>query len=343
MMSLFWNTAIVIPKFYFIPFLSKALPTPGKYSHPNIVRLVDICHGERHQGDREMVLYLVFEHMDQVAWNIKRDVGVTVCLLSVVARLVGVYQDEKGIRIKKIIPCPRTLPCTWSDVLYLVWLLTGSKTSCGSFFVASTFSTGTYIHFQINIEIDPFSSFSLCIATGLYIGTSSPKTCFLVETVPSSWPTLGLPGSTTLTPCWPPLWVNKFLKQIWDFTNSNIDWSITCHICNGIPASNVLVVFGTYYNRLQVILITLTVNSVSPWCKHQWFGGFLSSGSRWISLDASSEIASPPGRPPPPISLFKIKRTLAFLLLIIQHPKVEDSESINLIRGSLTVENVLYL
>merc|ERR1719458_1040591 len=37
----------------------------GKYSHPNIVRLVDICHGERKPGDREMVLYLVFEHMDQ--------------------------------------------------------------------------------------------------------------------------------------------------------------------------------------------------------------------------------------------------------------------------------------
>ena len=40
----------------------------GKYSHPNIVRLVDICHGERKPGDREMVLYLVFEHMDQVSW-----------------------------------------------------------------------------------------------------------------------------------------------------------------------------------------------------------------------------------------------------------------------------------
>merc|ERR1719333_1581963 len=35
----------------------------GRYNHPNIVRLVDICHGPRH--DREMVLYLVFEHMDQ--------------------------------------------------------------------------------------------------------------------------------------------------------------------------------------------------------------------------------------------------------------------------------------
>ena len=200
MISVFWNTVIVIPKFYFISFLSKALPTPGKYSHPNIVRLVDICHGERHQGDREMVLYLVFEHMDQVAWNIKKGmlvIGVTVCL-------------SLRIRIKKTIPCARTLLCTWSDVLYLVWLLTGSKTSCGSFFVASTFSTGTYIHFQIDIEIDPFSSFSLCTATGLYIGTSSPKTCYLVETVPSSWQTLGSPGSTTLTPCWPPLWVDEF-------------------------------------------------------------------------------------------------------------------------------------
>ena len=35
----------------------------GKYNHPNIVRLLDICHGPRY--DREMVLYLVFEHVDQ--------------------------------------------------------------------------------------------------------------------------------------------------------------------------------------------------------------------------------------------------------------------------------------
>jgi len=35
----------------------------GKANHPNIVRLLDICHGQR--LDREMVLYLVFEHMDQ--------------------------------------------------------------------------------------------------------------------------------------------------------------------------------------------------------------------------------------------------------------------------------------
>ena len=35
----------------------------GKYNHPNIVQLVDICHGPRQE--REMVLYLVFEHVDQ--------------------------------------------------------------------------------------------------------------------------------------------------------------------------------------------------------------------------------------------------------------------------------------
>jgi len=35
----------------------------GKYNHPNIVRLLDICHGPRY--DTEMVLYLVFEHVEQ--------------------------------------------------------------------------------------------------------------------------------------------------------------------------------------------------------------------------------------------------------------------------------------
>ena len=35
----------------------------GRYNHPNIVRLVDICHGPRRE--REMALYLVFEHVHE--------------------------------------------------------------------------------------------------------------------------------------------------------------------------------------------------------------------------------------------------------------------------------------
>ena len=34
-----------------------------KFDHPNIVRLLDICHGQRR--DKEMSLYLVFEHVHQ--------------------------------------------------------------------------------------------------------------------------------------------------------------------------------------------------------------------------------------------------------------------------------------
>jgi serine/threonine protein kinase len=34
-----------------------------KFDHPNIVRLMDICHGQRRE--REMSLYLVFEHVHQ--------------------------------------------------------------------------------------------------------------------------------------------------------------------------------------------------------------------------------------------------------------------------------------
>lgn len=33
------------------------------YEHPNIVRLLDICHGQRQE--KELVMYLVFEHVDQ--------------------------------------------------------------------------------------------------------------------------------------------------------------------------------------------------------------------------------------------------------------------------------------
>ena len=54
-----------------------------------------------------MVLYLVFEHMDQVAWNIKRDVGVIVCMsLSVVARCVPRWKRNKD---KENNPIPQDL------------------------------------------------------------------------------------------------------------------------------------------------------------------------------------------------------------------------------------------
>ena len=35
----------------------------GKYNHPNIVKLVDICHGRRQE--REMLLFMVFEYVNQ--------------------------------------------------------------------------------------------------------------------------------------------------------------------------------------------------------------------------------------------------------------------------------------
>ena len=35
----------------------------GKYNHPNIVRLLDICPGPKY--DKAMELYLIFEHVDQ--------------------------------------------------------------------------------------------------------------------------------------------------------------------------------------------------------------------------------------------------------------------------------------
>ncbi|KAI9560983.1 hypothetical protein GHT06_011939 [Daphnia sinensis] len=36
-----------------------------KYEHPNIVRLLDICHGPRLEHEQQLVLYMVFEHVDQ--------------------------------------------------------------------------------------------------------------------------------------------------------------------------------------------------------------------------------------------------------------------------------------
>lgn len=36
-----------------------------QYEHPNIVRLLDICHGQTFEREQQLVLYLVFEHVDQ--------------------------------------------------------------------------------------------------------------------------------------------------------------------------------------------------------------------------------------------------------------------------------------
>lgn len=35
------------------------------YKHANIVRLLDICHGKRLEKEQQLVVYLVFEHVDQ--------------------------------------------------------------------------------------------------------------------------------------------------------------------------------------------------------------------------------------------------------------------------------------
>ncbi|XP_073986242.1 cyclin-dependent kinase 4 isoform X1 [Rhodnius prolixus] len=35
------------------------------YEHPNIIRLLDVCHGKTMTKERQIVLYLVFEHCDQ--------------------------------------------------------------------------------------------------------------------------------------------------------------------------------------------------------------------------------------------------------------------------------------
>ncbi|CAH1399888.1 unnamed protein product [Nezara viridula] len=36
-----------------------------QYAHPNIIRLLDVCHGRRLEKEQQLVLFLVFEHVDQ--------------------------------------------------------------------------------------------------------------------------------------------------------------------------------------------------------------------------------------------------------------------------------------
>lgn len=35
----------------------------GTYRHPNIVQILDVCHGKR--LEKELIMYIVFEHMEQ--------------------------------------------------------------------------------------------------------------------------------------------------------------------------------------------------------------------------------------------------------------------------------------
>lgn len=35
----------------------------GDYGHPNIVQILDVCHGKR--LEKELIMYIVFEHMEQ--------------------------------------------------------------------------------------------------------------------------------------------------------------------------------------------------------------------------------------------------------------------------------------
>lgn len=35
------------------------------HQHPNIVRLLDVCHGKKNEKEQLLVMYLVFEHAEQ--------------------------------------------------------------------------------------------------------------------------------------------------------------------------------------------------------------------------------------------------------------------------------------
>jgi len=35
------------------------------YEHPNVVRLLDVCHGRRLEQEQQLIIFLVFEHVDQ--------------------------------------------------------------------------------------------------------------------------------------------------------------------------------------------------------------------------------------------------------------------------------------
>ncbi|KAJ6641067.1 Cyclin-dependent kinase 6 [Pseudolycoriella hygida] len=37
----------------------------GTFQHPNIVKLLDVCHGQRLEREKQLVLFLVFEHLEQ--------------------------------------------------------------------------------------------------------------------------------------------------------------------------------------------------------------------------------------------------------------------------------------
>ncbi|XP_063230163.1 cyclin-dependent kinase 4 [Bacillus rossius redtenbacheri] len=70
------SDAVVAMKKVRVPFTEEGIPTStmreiamlkqlDQYEHPNIVRLLDICHGEKLRSEQRLTLYLIFEHVDQ--------------------------------------------------------------------------------------------------------------------------------------------------------------------------------------------------------------------------------------------------------------------------------------
>ncbi|GLH00167.1 Cyclin-dependent kinase 5 homolog [Gryllus bimaculatus] len=70
------NGQLVALKKVAVPLKEDGLPTStlreitllkqlDRYEHPNIVRLLDVCYGQRVDKEQRLVLFLVFEHIDQ--------------------------------------------------------------------------------------------------------------------------------------------------------------------------------------------------------------------------------------------------------------------------------------
>lgn len=70
------NETIVALKKIIVPYNEEGIPMStlrevaalrqlDRYEHPHIVKLLDICHGQRLEKEQQLVMFLVFEHVDQ--------------------------------------------------------------------------------------------------------------------------------------------------------------------------------------------------------------------------------------------------------------------------------------
>ncbi|KAI4468873.1 cell division protein kinase [Holotrichia oblita] len=129
------NDAVVALKRVRIPITDDGVPLStirevsllkqiGTYRHPNIVQILDVCHGKR--LEKELIMYIVFEHMEQdlSSYLDKCSRGVGIKSTEIRKIIHGILSGVEFLHLHRIVHRdlkPQNILLTESGVVVTLW------------------------------------------------------------------------------------------------------------------------------------------------------------------------------------------------------------------------------